>query len=130
MRRLNSLTRRALQAFHCVPTIPPHRTHLLKLEEATTCAVRLRSESGDMRNLLSSIQDSVLAAGMDIEMRDDDGNPLAVSEVRAAFSEHIFEGLWNGRCNHLNCRRRELRAKQTPSSGWLGNPARGINITP
>ena len=48
---------------------------------AKAYAAQLKSESGDMKSIVSAIQDSVLAAGMGIKMHDDDGEPLRGSRV-------------------------------------------------
>lgn len=52
-----------------------------KVDVAKAYAAQLKSESGDMKSIVSAIQDSVLAAGMGIKMHDDDGEPLRGSRV-------------------------------------------------
>lgn len=52
-----------------------------KVDAAKAYAAQLKSESGDMKSVVSAIQDSVLAAGMGINMHGDDGEPLRGSRV-------------------------------------------------
>ncbi|CAM9352187.1 unnamed protein product, partial [Laminaria digitata] len=54
-----------------------------EVDVAKAYAVQLKSESGDMKSVVSAIQDSVLAAGMGIKMHGEDGEPLRGS--RAVF---------------------------------------------
>lgn len=53
-----------------------------QVEGTKAYAARLKAESGDMRAVMSAIQDSVLAAGLDIAKHDEYGEPLAVSQAR------------------------------------------------
>lgn len=46
----------------------------------------MRAESGDMRSVLSSIQDTSLAVGLEPDTRDEHGDPLGVNQVVKTFS--------------------------------------------
>lgn len=56
-------------------------SHRSQVEGVKAFAARLKSEAGDMRSVLSTIQDSVLAAGMDLDKYDENGEPLGTSQV-------------------------------------------------
>lgn len=73
-----------IYSVHLVPCSRADHYYVLlraKVDAGKAHAARLKSDSGDMKSVVSALQDSVLAAGMGIKMHGDDGELLRGSRV-------------------------------------------------